>query len=893
MMWCNEVLTLGFVVVISSSMWTTVSGVLPPPLPTVCVLDQPLGCFTDSFRRTFPTLVSSAKNMTLETCATACFTSTLPGSPFSVAAVEVGNQCFCTNEAGLATAAPNQTSMSQCMQLSPVGNSTRCGGNPWQMCGGAWRLMAYNFTCSKYNPDNEPWRDPTEDITVRVDDLISRMTPNQLIAQLTQNGADIYTPTLQLPRYIVSQECLAGFDGGSIFIAPDVPTTPSSGFPQPVNMGNTWDVDLVRELGAAISDEARAAWLYRARPSLTCMSPNLNLNRDPRWGRNIESFTEDPSLLSGLGAAYIRGIQEGQNSTEDTVKAKSGYLKMMAVPKHLGAYSVECFNPNGGANDYPNCPVYRSNFNAVVDEIDLREGYFPGWRQAVQGSNAQGVMCSYNEINGVPSCLNGEVIRDVLENEWNLTGFVISDADAVSEASDESSKPPGHSFTHGIESAAIGALINGTTISLETTDRGAYTIHLPEALAEGKVTMEELKAAARRALLPRFRVGLYDPLDAVPWNEIPESVIESQDHHELARRAAAESFVLLKNAHGALPFRSDGPKVVAVVGSLAKDTKASINRYSGHPKSATSVWDGISTAAAAAGGSAILSASSDPAQAAAVVAKADAVVLVLNGYREGESHDRQILNFPDDQQTLLSAVAKSAGDKDLIVLLISGGAIDSSSALDVADAVIAMYSGGMEAGSAIADVLYGSVNPSGTLAATVYRQSWTNASDFLSMALRAPPGRGHRYLTESATTNHVLFPFGFGLSYSTWEASIFSVSPNTVSKAAILSGQTVTVQVEVSNTGGPMGSRVTYILLSRENAVAEEEWPAQWLPVQGFAKVHGVNASTSMKIDVKIGATDVSRWNQHQSEFQVAPGTYSVRVRDDIRSQSQTLTITP
>lgn len=302
---------------------------------------------------------------------------------------------------------------------------------------------------------------------------------------------------------------------------------------------------------------------------------------------------------------------------------------------------------------------------------------------------------------------------------------------------------------------------------------------------------------------------------------------------------------------------------------------------------------GISTAAAAAGGSAILSASSDPAQAAAVVAKADAVVLVLNGYREGESHDRQILNFPDDQQTLLSAVAKSAGDKDLIVLLISGGAIDSSSALDVADAVIAMYSGGMEAGSAIADVLYGSVNPSGTLAATVYRQSWTNVSDFLSMALRAPPGRGHRYLTESATTNHVLFPFGFGLSYSTWEASIFSVSPNTVSKAAILSGQTVTVQVEVSNTGGPMGSRVTYILLSRENAVAEEEWPAQWLPVQGFAKVHGVNASTSMKIDLKIGATDVSRWNQHQSEFQVAPGTYSVRVRDDIRSQSQTLTITP
>jgi beta-glucosidase len=209
------------------------------------------------------------------------------------------------------------------------------------------------------------------------------------------------------------QECLAGFDGGAIFLAPPVNNTPSSAFPQPVNMGNSWDKDLVREIASAISDEARAAFNHAARPSLTCMSPNLNVNRDPRWGRNIESFGEDPSLIAAMGKSYIRGIQVGRAGIDDKA-AESGILKIMAVPKHLGAYSLECFNPSGGDNTYPHCksnrnvlgkaailtaslaagPIYRSNYNAVVDATDLRETYFPGWQAAVQQADAQGVMCS-------------------------------------------------------------------------------------------------------------------------------------------------------------------------------------------------------------------------------------------------------------------------------------------------------------------------------------------------------------------------------------------------------------------------------------------------------------------------------------------------------------------
>jgi beta-glucosidase len=287
------------------------------------------------------------------------------------------------------------------------------------------------------------------------------------------------------------------------------------------------------------------------------MSPNLNVNRDPRWGRNRESFGEDSAMITALGASYIHGIQRGRADAADAKSASSGYLKIMSVPKHLGAYSLECFNPdNSVASNYPNCPVYRSNFDAVVDEIDLRETYFPGWQAAVDPSaaNAQGVMCSYNTINGVPDCLNGKLLRETLNEEWHLEGFVISDAGAIGHGSDLPIHPAGQNFSHGLYGAAVSALTNGTVISIESSasssagaKEAAYQTQLLPALEAGDVTIEQLRAAATRALLPRFKVGLYDDPELVPWNRIPASVIESPAHHALARRAAAESFVLLKN----------------------------------------------------------------------------------------------------------------------------------------------------------------------------------------------------------------------------------------------------------------------------------------------------------------------------------------------------------
>jgi len=756
------------------------------------------------------------------------------------------------------------------------------------------------------------------------------MSSAALLAQLTQNGADVYEPGLQLPRYIVSQECLAGYDGGPIYIAPPIPTVPfTSAFPQPVNLGNSWDAALVREVASAISDEARAAWTHLGRPSLTCMSPNLNIARDPRWGRNVESFGEDPSLVAVLGAAYVRGLQEGLPGA-----VSGGYLKTFAMPKHLGAYSVECFNASGGPNDYPNCPVCRADFNAVVDDTDLRHTYLPAWEAAVAQASASGVMCSYNAINGaweagrspgrlfsshipsipspsllagVPACANGGILKDVLVGEWGLQGPVISDADAVAQAGPW---PPagvsdciGHRYTASFAEAAMAGFVNGTTVSLED-DAGAgamYHTYLPAALAAGNISLAQVRAAAARALLPRFRAGLYDPPERVPWSAIPASVIDGEAAHDLARRAAAESYVLLRNANATLPLApaaEGGPASIAVVGPAANCTGCAINRYSGHPSRATSAWDGIAALAAALGTVPVYGGAGGPA-AVAAVASASVGVVVLTGEAEGESKDRQALGLPPDQAALLAALL--ATGTPLVLVVYSGGAVDVAPALDAegggaAAAVLFAHQGGMEAGAALADVLWGVVNPSGCLAATAYRASWAAASDFLDMGMRTGPGRGYRYLTPAAAAAHVLAPFGAGLSYTTWAAAVTAVEPASriVSAAALAAGTTVNITVAITNTGARPGSRVVQLFLSRQGA-GPPEWPRAWLPAAGFSKVHSVPAAGGRTtVQLAVAARDVSLWTAAQHAYVVQPGTYTLTLRDaDAASPPVTLTVTP
>ena len=560
----------------------------------------------------------------------------------------------------------------------------------------------------------------------------------------------------------------------------------------------------------------------------------------------------------------------------------------IAVPKHFGAYSVECFNASGGPNEYPNCPVYRSNYDAVVDEMDLRETYYPAWEAAVVEANASGVMCSYNSINGVPACLNGDVLRSTLQGDWRAAGFVISDADAVALAGNPADQDPpgGHKFTATLLASAVGGLINGTTISLEDDDpeSNAFVSQLPLALAQGLISMDDLRSAARRAIAPRFAVGLYDPPSVVPWTAIPATVIESEAHHLLARRAAAESYVLLKNVGGLLPLLppdAGGPASIAVVGAAANCSACIINRYSGHPNRSTTIYEGIAAYAAAAGAAAALDTTYGE-TAVATVAAAGVAVIVVSSESEGESHDRERLGLPAGQLEFLLTLAARNITTPLIVCVVSGGAVDVSYAAEspAVGAIIALGTGGMEAGAALADVLWGAVNPSGVLAATVHKASWVNASDFLSMSMRTPPGRSHRYLTPAATVAHVLYPFGYGLSYSAWESTVVELQPASVSAATLAAGSNVTLTVRVLNAGPLAGSRVSYAFMRRRDAPAVEEWPLQWLPRAGFTKLHGVEPGASAIATLVVTARDVSRWDAAAHAFTVRPGTYDITVRD-------------
>lgn len=197
----------------------------------------------------------------------------------------------------------------------------------------------------------------------------------------------------------------------------------------------------------------------------------------------------------------------------------------------------------------------------------------------------------------------------------------------------------------------------------------------------------------------------------------------------------------------------------------------------------------------------------------------------------------------------------------------------------------------MEAGSALADVIYGITNPSGVLAHTVYKASWEVASDFLSMSLREPPGRGHRYLTSAAAAEHVLFPFGYGGSYSTWAAEVVYVLPATISSAQLAAGANVTILVRVTNTGPVAGARVAHALLSRNAANPAEEWPNTWLPRAGFAKLHGIAPGAAEEAALVVGAWDLSRWDATRHAFTVRPGTFSVAVRD--AAAGTQITVTP
>src|SRR5271170_1833019 len=392
-------------------------------------------------------------------------------------------------------------------------------------------------------------------IDQRVNDLIGRMTLEEKVSQMRDHSPAI--ERLGVPKYDWWNEGLHGvaFAGNA------------TNFPQVIGMAATWDTSLVHHMGETISTEARAKYNQAMRDNdhemffgLTFWAPNINIFRDPRWGRGQETYGEDPFLTGRMGVAFVSGMQG------DDPK----YLKVVSTPKHYAVHS----GPEPS----------RHRFNVDVSPHDLEDTYLPAFRATVTEAHAQSVMCAYNAIDGAPACANTMLLRDHLRDAWHFDGYVVSDCAAVADVN------TGHHYAPDMAHAAAAAVKAGTDLECGFGQGQAYPA-LVDAVHQNLITEAELDTALHRLFRARFRLGMFDPPSSYAYGRIPFSEDNSGPHRDLALKAAEESMVLLKNEHGTLPLQA-GIGRIAVVGPIAELIQSLQGNYNGPPPSPSYPLDG-------------------------------------------------------------------------------------------------------------------------------------------------------------------------------------------------------------------------------------------------------------------------------------------------------------
>ncbi|KAH7573495.1 hypothetical protein ACOSQ2_007487 [Xanthoceras sorbifolium] len=684
-------------------------------------------------------------------------------------------------------------------------------------------------------------------IHVRVRDLIGRLTLQEKIRLLVNNAISV--PRLGIQGYEWWSEALHGVSnvGPGTKFGGAFPGATS--FPQVITTAASFNQSLWEEIGRVVSDEARAMY-NGGMAGLTYWSPNVNIFRDPRWGRGQETPGEDPVLAGKYAASYVRGLQGN---------GAGNRLKVAACCKHYTAYDLD--NWNG---------MDRYHFNARVSKQDLEDTYNVPFKACVVEGKVASVMCSYNQVNGKPTCADPDILKNTIRGQWRLNGYIVSDCDSVGVLYDN------QHYTKTPEEAAAGSIKAGLDL-----DCGPFlALHTEGAIQRRLLSEEDVNLALANTITVQMRLGMFDGAPtAQPFGNLGPSHVCNPAHQQLALEAARQGIVLLKSSGRALPLSTRLHHTVAVIGPNSDVTVTMIGNYAGVACGYTSPLQGIARYARTihqAGCRNVACNENQLIGAAEVAARhADATVLVmgLDQSIEAEFKDRVGLFLPGHQQELVSRVARASRGPTILVLM-CGGPVDVSFAKNDPRISAILWVGypGQAGGTAIADVLFGTANPGGKLPMTWYPHDYLAKVPMTNMGLRADPARGYPGRTYRFYKGPVIFPFGHGLSYTTFAHTLAKAAPKQVSvpltttslytleKNSTILGNGIRVShtncntpslgvhVDVKNTGDMDGTH-TLLVFSTPPA---GKWSATKQLI-GFHKVHVLAGSQqTVKVDIHV-----------------------------------------
>ena len=606
------------------------------------------------------------------------------------------------------------------------------------------------------------------------DSLLSLLTIEEKASQMLSTSRSI--PEHEIEMYNWWNEALHG-------VARSAKATV---FPQAIAMGATFDPELIQKTADAISTEARAMYnifdnkgMRTEYTGLTFWSPNINIFRDPRWGRGHETYGEDPFLTGKIGRAFVQGLQGNHHK----------YLKVAAGAKHFAVHSGPEAN--------------RHSFNAKVSAQDLNETYLPAFKELVD-ANVEIVMCAYNRLNDKPCCGSESLLNDLLRNSWGFKGHVVSDCGAVYDIKSS------HNFTNSDEQSVAYAIKGGVDLNC-----GSLYNLIPSAFNQGLLTENDLDISLKRLFMTRLKLGILKDVKDNPYEKLNKNHINTKEHISLARNLATKSIVLLKNKNNVLPL-SKSINRLFITGPNAANLNTLLANYNGLSPNIVTPLEGIAekvsngTIIRFNEGVGLINNSERQKWSTGLASSSDVTIAVMgiSALIEGEegdaissdaNGDRNSIRLPSNQINYLKDLRKSAGSKPIILVLKSGSAIDLSEIYDYVDAIIYAWYLGEQGGNAIADIIFGDVNPSGKLPITI-PESLSHLPDYNNYSM---DNRTYRF-----TKHKPMYPFGYGLSYSNFVYSDISIK-----KEQIINGDSIELNFTIHNDSEIPGEEVVQIYI--------------------------------------------------------------------------------